>query len=108
MSLLGPVHQTMLAGNQIQTLILGLYYMLSPQLWFPSNRVSQGQVDGTLVLPFKTQALTLMLCKQEFNPSVEHYLGVCGSVPIVNCTVNSTQKRNKISGWYGAMPEIRL
>lgn len=52
MCLLGPVHRAMLAGNQIQTLILGLYYTLSPQLWVSSNRVSEGQVDGTSVLPF--------------------------------------------------------
>lgn len=54
MGLLGSVQWAMLAGNQIQTLNLGLYYMLSPQLWIPSNRVSRGQVDGTSVLPFKT------------------------------------------------------
>lgn len=38
--------QGALAENQIQTLILGLYYTLSPQLWVPSNIVSWGQVCG--------------------------------------------------------------
>lgn len=92
MGLFGPVHQTMLAGNQIQTLILGLYYMLSPQLRVPSNRVLQGQVDGALLLPFKTWALTLMLCKQELNSSIKDYLDISGRVPTVNYTEN-----NKIS-----------
>lgn len=70
MSLLGPGQQTVLAGNQIQTLILGLYYMPSPQLQVPSNRVT-GSSRWYFSFTFKTKALTSVLRKQEFNPSAE-------------------------------------
>lgn len=48
-----------------------------------------------------------MLCKQEFNPSVEDYLDVSGSMPL-KWTVHSIRSWNKIYDWYGAMPTIFL